>query len=275
MTSISEAILFVASNSVESGKCLQFITQQRIPMNVVRLDTAEARRTAANGKFFQIVNVPTMVIVYEDGNTQLFLGTPKIVQWINAARTSATKRQSDPRTNIPSQPNMYGPISTLYPTPRRSNGDRGGSAQELQELPFEDDPPEEHEYSEEDEFQEPSRRSYKKPTVVVDNYPSDDSSGEGERVARGASTASTVKRGGTKKGKSKSKPKSRKPKVEDDEPQEVKAKRNLAKEKLNHAASSKSAPLKSKMKDIYNTAKRMEEDRQDSLGYKEEDLPHY
>jgi hypothetical protein len=55
----------------------------------------------------------------------------------------------------------------------------------------------------------------------------------------------------------------------------IKAGRKLARQKLNNVAKAKSKPPQSKMKDIYNAAKQMAADRDNSLGYKEEDLPHY
>jgi hypothetical protein len=79
---VADLILFVASNSRPSLHTLSVVERMRIPVNVVKLDTAEARQTAMKGKYFQITNVPTLVVIYADGNLQLFVGAPKINQWI-------------------------------------------------------------------------------------------------------------------------------------------------------------------------------------------------
>jgi len=51
-------------------------------VKVVRLDTKEARNRAMNGKNFQIKTVPALMILYEDGNMQLFVGREKIMYWL-------------------------------------------------------------------------------------------------------------------------------------------------------------------------------------------------
>ena len=83
---VADLILFVASNSRPSLHTLSVVERMRIPVNVVKLDTAEARQTAMKGKYFQITNVPTLVVIYADGNLQLFVGAPKINQWIGMLR---------------------------------------------------------------------------------------------------------------------------------------------------------------------------------------------
>ena len=247
--SISEAILFVASNSPACKQCVQFVSQHKMPMQIVRLDTESSRKTAANGKFFQITAVPTMVIMYEDGNTQLFLGTPKIVQWITAliSHSRAPKEEAPRPSSIRHQENnMYGPISTAYPVSksRRPMIDEGDDIEDMhipQDLPV-----------------RPPVRSA--PVVVEEDYPEDILEIEEPEEEK------PKPRARTKKGKAKQQP------VEDDPNA---GKRRLAKEKLNRAAAAKSKPLSSKMKDVYNMAKQMEEDAKNSYGYKEEDLPHY
>lgn len=215
-------------------------------MQVVRLDTESSRKTAANGKFFQITAVPTMVIMYEDGNTQLFLGTPKIVQWLTALIKTSKERErvSEPEPVRHQEQNMYGPISTAYPLAktRRPIIDQGEDIED--HLP-----------------PQPVRR----PPIVEEDYPEEPLL-EIEEEPEVEEEKPKPRR--TKKGKSRQ----QKPVEEDGS---AAAKRRMAKEKLNKAASAKSKPLSSKMKDVYNMAKQMEEEAKNSYGYKEEDLPHY
>lgn len=265
--SITEAILFIASNSNACMPCIQFVSKQRIPMQLVRLDTEASRRAAANGKFFQITTVPTMVIMYEDGNVQLFLGTPKIIQWLTAMIKSASQKSnenSDIAIREEERPqNMYGPISAEYPIARtrRPIIDEGEDIEDYHGGPV----------------QIPRERKTKGKVfpIVIEDYPDDvpddvpddypeDYPDDVPVVNESSTKPKKVKKG---RAKTKSKP------VEDNDPNA--GKRKLAKEKLNRAASAKSKPLSSRMKDVYNTAKQMEEDMKNSLGYKEEELPHY
>jgi hypothetical protein len=249
--SISEAILFVATNSNACKPCLQFVSQQKIPMQIVRLDTESARKSAENGKFFQITVVPTMVIVYEDGNTQLFLGTQKIIQWFKAMIKPPSRPQPEQEHVYRSQPsreeNMYGPISSSYPIPTRKPFlDEGEDMEEYRDHSLQRRPP------------QPRRE----PIVIEEDYPEEYQEEEEEVIAPPPVVA---KKSRTKKGKSKIV-------VEEGS---IAEKKIIAKEKLNKAASAKGKVLSSKMKNVYDTAKQMEEDMKNSLGYKEEELPHY
>ena len=62
--------------------CIQFIQQYNIPVKIVRLDTVETRKAALNGKHFQIKNVPTLLVSYQDGNLQFFAGQEKVIMWL-------------------------------------------------------------------------------------------------------------------------------------------------------------------------------------------------
>jgi len=79
---ISQVILFVSSTSPACEPCMKFISQARLPVMPVRLDTNEDRLRAANGKEFQIKIVPTLLVVYQDKNIQLFVGQEKTMQWL-------------------------------------------------------------------------------------------------------------------------------------------------------------------------------------------------
>lgn len=338
--SISEAILFVATNSKSCVSCLNFVVQNRVPIQIVRLDTQEMRSIAANGKYFQINSVPTMVIVYQDGNTQLFLGAPKILQWLASsiksgkpaakanpvlparASTRASARVSarsfspgfspgSGLTRIDRGTNMYSDEAQTPHAPGRYDRDE-----------YEDEPDEYNQYDRDaydrgayeednDPVHQPRRaviieedeppmapqrpkpgyaartappKKVNKPVVVEeDDTPLDASFGAPESSSPRETLLdeddmpppSPVKTRKPKVSKTAKKSKGRRKKKGDVDDTEENPGLTLAKEKINRAASAKSRPLSSKMKDLYNAAKQMEEDRTSSLGYKESDLPRF
>lgn len=79
--SIKDIILFCSTTSQASIPCLKFIQQHRLPVKVVRLDTQELRDRASRGKYFQVVTVPNLVVLYNDNNLQQFVGRDKIIRW--------------------------------------------------------------------------------------------------------------------------------------------------------------------------------------------------
>jgi hypothetical protein len=79
---IQDVTVFISTSSRACRMCLEMFKRYRVPAQIVRLDTQEARDIAQSGEFFQITHVPTMVVTYEDGNTQLFMGAPKIESWV-------------------------------------------------------------------------------------------------------------------------------------------------------------------------------------------------
>lgn len=78
---ISEVILFYSKFSRESVPCVKFIQANRMPVIIIGLDSPEARQKAMTGQTFQIKNVPTLVVSYTNGETQLYVGSPKIMGW--------------------------------------------------------------------------------------------------------------------------------------------------------------------------------------------------
>ena len=237
--SISEVLLFIATNSRACMGCMEFIDRHRLPVKIIRLDSEEARTIAAGGTFFQITVVPTMVVIYNDGNTQLFIGTPKIIQWL----TMMISRQESPERGVtsytPAGGNMYGP----RPNPPRPNIER-------------ERVPEEYE----------GRREEQRSRIIVED---DEPSEEEERPVKKSKKVPPKKKI-TKKKKT--------PPVQFDEPdQEV---------EVEYIEDEPPAPVKTKpekkgkkpqsrMSNIYATAQQMEQERKNSLGYKEEDLPRY
>lgn len=79
--SIANVILFCSSTSPASAPCIHFIRQAKIPVQIVRLDTPELRKKAEQGELLQVRSVPNLVVVYQDGNLQQFVGQQKIMAW--------------------------------------------------------------------------------------------------------------------------------------------------------------------------------------------------
>ena len=270
---------------------MNFVIQNKLPIQFVRLDTEESRHVASTGKFFQITSVPTMAVFYEDGNTQLFTGTQKIIQWLTAmikASTAASQSRGSAAAQA-EPPNMYGPsnggarrsLVPLVQKPRKPQIDEG------EDMNMEDDddaiaPPQMRAAP-----RQPPRAAPRRiPTPVVeeDDGGDEEEPDEIEIDDAPAPPVPKVRKPRAKSSKKAPKPrKSRakpKPVDEDDEVELVDADadadpRRQAREKLNAVATAKSKPSPSRMKNLYAAAKQMEQDRDASLGYNEAELPHF
>jgi len=251
MSSISEATLFISTNSRASLEALNFVRKYQLPFQIVRLDTTESREQAANGKHFQILSVPTMVILYEDGNTQLFLGYTKITQWLTALLKS--KKESEAREH---SQNMYEPQTEYIPQERYERDPQPLSHKvpaRPSTLKVRRDAGEDTRKTVAKEIQVDTGED-----IMIEEEPQIEFEPEEHVVIE--------------------KPKGRRKKNKKTQEEEAEDEFNpvkMAKDKLNKAASLKSKPQSSKMKSVYNTAKQMEIDAKASLGYKEEDLPHF
>lgn len=91
--SLSELVLFYSSASKASRPCYDIVTQTplRESVKLVCLDSVEARRAAKEGKHFQIVNVPTLVLTFADGNLQLLVGSEKVMFFFKRLLTQRTE----------------------------------------------------------------------------------------------------------------------------------------------------------------------------------------
>lgn len=86
---ISDVILFTSTVSPMSKKCEQYIRENNLPVRFVRLDTKRDRMKAMKGTNVRIVGVPTLLVMYEDGNFQIFPGIEQTLNWIQAASRQA------------------------------------------------------------------------------------------------------------------------------------------------------------------------------------------
>jgi len=120
---IRDVLLFVSTVDPDSIPCTTFVSKNKIPLKVVRLDTEESREQARNGKQFQITVVPTLVIIFSDGTFQFFIKSQKIISKLIELLT-APQRQSPPPQSQP---------HTKKPTVVESSGEDEGSEEEQSE----------------------------------------------------------------------------------------------------------------------------------------------
>lgn len=99
--SVQDVILFVSSTSEKCGNVVGYIRQNNMPVRLVRLDTVADRIAAANGPHVQIHTVPSLLIIYEDSNIQLYVGQDKILEWLQSI-ISSRSRESHPQASSPS-----------------------------------------------------------------------------------------------------------------------------------------------------------------------------
>lgn len=84
MSSIHSVILFISTTSKASVPCVEFVHQMKMPVILVRLDTAEDRYNASTGYYLKITEVPTLAIIFDKGeHIQLTIGTEKIIKRLN------------------------------------------------------------------------------------------------------------------------------------------------------------------------------------------------
>jgi hypothetical protein len=148
LMSVSEAILFIASNSRACLPTLSLIEHTGLPVEIVRLDTSQSRQIAMTGKYFQIRAVPTLVVVYSDGNLQLFVGAPKINQWLSMITQPSARPLIHP-------PEEYIDDNDIPEEPPRPPTRR---TPVIEQMPEEEDSPEGHEMAAEEN---PSKKRVK------------------------------------------------------------------------------------------------------------------
>jgi len=89
--SIAEVVLFVSSTSKNCRPCFEYLQEHRIPISVVRLDTAEQRAIALSGQYFSVKTVPALMIGTEEGQIQLYEGLDKIFPVLEMLKKAHSK----------------------------------------------------------------------------------------------------------------------------------------------------------------------------------------
>jgi len=134
--SISDVVLFYSKFSTECKDCVIFVQQTKLPVALIALDTKESRDHALNGSLIQIKNVPSMIVSYEDGNVQLYVGKPKIMGWFTAITQHPVQKPNIPEptqtTKIEKKEQVAKRIKTKKPIKKQkkpkkhSDDDDGG-----------------------------------------------------------------------------------------------------------------------------------------------------
>jgi len=82
---ISEIYLFCSTTSPACKPCFDFIKEHSLlaqEIQILRLDTKNQREKAKRGEKFQIRIVPTLMVIYNDGDTSLYQGQRKVISWL-------------------------------------------------------------------------------------------------------------------------------------------------------------------------------------------------
>lgn len=132
-----QGVLFVASKSKYSIQCMNHLRGKRLPFNLipVRLDSKEIRsKVEKSSPYVSIKMVPTLLIEYDDGNTQLFIGIEKILRFISSVSSKQYEPQQDaPYRKINTPPTSHEMGHRRGPPP--SHFQKGGSPRGARE-PF-------------------------------------------------------------------------------------------------------------------------------------------
>ena len=82
---ISEIYLFCSTTSPACKPCFAFIKDHPLlvqEIQIIRLDTKNHREKAKQSPKFQIRVVPTLMVIYNDGDTSLYQGQKKVITWL-------------------------------------------------------------------------------------------------------------------------------------------------------------------------------------------------
>lgn len=100
--SISRIVLFISTVSRPSLMCLKIIREAGMQLDVVRLDTKRDRAVAKNRKL-PIHQVPALLICYDNGMEQIYIGIEKIVKVLRLDEVDEPEEIFDtPSIEIPS-----------------------------------------------------------------------------------------------------------------------------------------------------------------------------
>lgn len=246
--SIHDVVLFVSSTSQVCVPPVQFVRENKLPARLVRLDTVADRQAAAQGKYFQVHIVPTLLVTYDDGNIQLFAGQEKVLMWLQQA-IQARQTHSDPHTSggggVNPDPSH---VTTLIddsdeddyekkPRRRKKDPPRGKPRRKPKGSKKTKSPPKESGGL----YGGKPRRKKKPPVQFNENSGSEGSDDEGDIVF-----------------------------IDDGTRPQRPPPPPTAGLMVGAASQTK---RKSQMTGLYDIAKQMEKDRQGTLGYRDEDLP--
>ena len=114
---ISEIYLFCSTTSPACKPCFEFIKGHPLlaqEIQILRLDTKNDREKAKRGAKFQIRMVPTLMIIYSDGDTSLYQGQRKVISWL----FMRLKTFEQPQISPPPPAYLPPPQDDIQRTPR-------------------------------------------------------------------------------------------------------------------------------------------------------------
>lgn len=143
--SVSEVVLFICSNSHACAPCVQAVQYLRLPIKIVRLDHKKMRDAVSKGKYFKVNDVPTLLVVYNDGNIQLFVGREKVMSWIDQLASMRSKEEIQIETPSPpkkkKKSKSKSKIKAKKPKQRSTPVEMDNSEDEMEIMYIEEDPP--------------------------------------------------------------------------------------------------------------------------------------
>ena len=103
---ISEIYLFCSTTSEACKPCFAFIKDHPLlveEIQIIRLDTKKVRDKVKRGVKFQIQTVPTLMVIYHDGDTSLYQGQQKVLTWffMRIKTFEQAQQQHQGRANLP------------------------------------------------------------------------------------------------------------------------------------------------------------------------------
>ena len=128
---ISEIYLFCSTTSPACKPCFAVIKDHPLlvqEIQIIRLDTKKHREKAQRGTQFQIRVVPTLMVIYDDGDTSLYQGQKKVITWLFMRMKTFEQASSSPYLSeephrtprpLPEEGGLYSskPPQSLVPEP--------------------------------------------------------------------------------------------------------------------------------------------------------------
>jgi len=107
--SISNVILFVSKYSDACKESIKFIILNKMHVNIIPIDSSEARKMVLSGKNLKLYSVPTLLVERSDNSIQLFIGDKKVLAWLNQImyKISTTTNNSIQKDLLENNENNY------------------------------------------------------------------------------------------------------------------------------------------------------------------------
>ena len=96
MADIKDIVLFFSESSHRCRSAVRMVREKAIPISLVSIDSRHMREHISRLKHLSIKGVPTLVVIREDMNAEVYEGEPKVISWLKNAffQRSDAKRQN-------------------------------------------------------------------------------------------------------------------------------------------------------------------------------------